>query len=1067
MKEIFTKLTHAEASRYDRGGPVRSVGAAKNMAESSTALLEPQVKPEVREFWDGRIKEEKDANARSVMASMRRGNYVPTGNAAEKIQEEMDAQSQAIKEKLAQDQRPGFKFEEEMEKYIQIMKENKYDELPGESMVPGKVLIKNEEEEGWRGDGDENHSLDVRISHIKADWSEFGWSNTDIKNKAKLLATQMDMSLDQTRTVLEMLVAAGKTAGDITEESVRAGLQRGRRRLTATEGPEKMEYREKIDIGNDERVIYLTEIGIELDHIKKYLFYDNEYFAEANDRAYDDYPKNTEELAWQIMQSPDGTYRKWGPTGEFPLLEMRVEKQQDGSTRGRYYINQANMTLWVRERMMAAYDLDPDVKQQFFGSVKLTKRFPLSLGDMFGSPGNYFNSEDGKTKYTELYNEWIKEAWALGTLRSWDAEYRNVMGDSAERLKVLGAIFKENTLTKFSFNKNLISLLSTLSLDFKGSEKGELVESDNLLGAAANEIYLAYDSLSDFESLREILGEGSSFFTRNGWMTVFRQIIADKVKASGEEKIRATLTPDKIKEFEKAFDKNGEISTVDNSENFIKFVNSIFQEKMANGNLELAVREALKASVAEKYGTLGQEREYKMADKSIVKERRYTLKTEQGKDETYSLKMAEVIAWSMTRIFGAAAKNDVTGAGYDFGTKIGHFQTYRTKAVGNADRHGNRYTIPQFKMLTVDVLRGIATNSAKKSTRRDEKGEPVYDQKTPLEVMHEMQRLMSGYNLGLKKLERELEGINREDKSAMEAKKQKIREFKGKMAQAYQDKAGELEFRQKALSNYYDDHLSAAQKVYDMILKAEEVEMEKYVTYEAWGGVSFNREKFQEEVQDNMIHTMRYFIKTYPDINYNMRIKTLDQTASMREKKPVHREMALGEAMFGHELLNREQFWKRDPKTGKPINKLDGKGRKMKGIYKIDYDKLMTDDGKKALWKQFFMTKLAADLWAHRSYHSSDQRFDLNYYNNVIKAIESIPAGITGDEYDMRKQISTKNFFDKQDMAWFKKNAKIENYDLFLRAFFKDILLPDEKEEGIGLVLALSIFSRAIIQQGS
>jgi len=1023
------KLTARQASRYDRG-----------MSEHGTETLDRGVSPEVRDFWDKQIKDEPDANTRSSMMELRRRNKLPEQNplGGSADSDEMKKQVMKMTDKQLLDNIEGMKkatkarealpIEKDLDDYIGEMREK----LQGNSIAPGEVLERNEDD--WEYPKDKKEEKEIkrevitvkdRIEEIKADWSDYSaeWNNVQIKEVAKKLAElEFKLEFDQIRTLLELLIATGKTLQDILPELEKSKIDEIR---SSEEVKAAREHGEGV-VDKTLKLAYFQTFEIKQDYIQKFVF--TKEFRRENEQEYDDYPASIEELAWQIIHSPEGTQEKWGINGEFPLLEMRIDK--DNPEKSKYYINQSNMTAWVRDRMMYAYDFNPDAPQDFFGSVKISKRFPISLNDMFGSPGNYFKSEDGETKYDELYNEWIKEAWFLGTLRSWDAKYRQVMGDSEARLKLLGEVFNDNTLTKRSFNKNLFALMDTLSLNFEGPKKGDIPQSDNLLGGAINEIYLAYDALSDFDRLRGILGEGSSFFTKDGWMNVFKtKVIKEKVEASGQTKIRGFLGYELSDIFEKAFDKNGQITDTDNRYNFTKFVNHVFSTKTRNGNHELAIRQAMQMAVAEKYG-------------SINKDGTYSLKNKQGKEDKASLHMAEVTAWSMTRVFGAAARNDWEANGYDFGSKIGHLEKYRYKMIGNGDSHGMDATLSMFKMGAVDFFRGSVTTSHKEGTVRENKEGVAPDYKTPLEVKEEMQKVLSANNSKLKILERELAEIKKlPDKPGLEAKQDEIDNARAEMSKAYQDKAGELEFRQAALSNYFDDHLSTAQKVYELIMGATEFSMEKYVKEDMFG-VHFNRAEFQKDVQHDVIHPIRYMLKTYPDLNYNMRLRMLDQADSIRKHEPMYREMTLGEAMFGHELLNRQEFWLRD-ENGKPINMKDKNGRKMKGMYEIDYVKVQDD--KALLWKQFFMTKIAADLHAHRKLHSPDSRFDINYYSNVIKAIESIPSAIEADEFSLKDQVRKGNFFNEQDMKWFRRSIKIETYDLFSRAFLKDILASGDK----------------------
>jgi hypothetical protein len=1061
MKEIFHKLTHSSASRYDRG---------RVMAEGNTQLLDREVNPDVREFWKERIAREPDPNARSVMQAMMKRNFVPQGekvggesleetaNRVEQMtQEEMQQEYEKLKGEVKGKEREAFTEEKDIDKYIKRMKE----ELQGKSVAPGRVV------ERRAGDWEEKESKAESIENIKADWSEYkeGWDNEGIKQIARQLnQVGMDLDFNQIRTLLEMLLATGRRPEELLPRINRESFDQTIESEIMKDYAKIYRFSRAEDV---QKLAYLETLGLDKDdYLRRFVFYND--FRQENEREYDEYPANIEELAWQIIHSPEGTHDKYGINGETPLLEMRFDKE---SNKGKYYVNQANMTLWIRDRMMYAYNLDPDAPLNFFESVKITKRWPISLGSIFGSPGNYFKSEDENTVYDELYNEWIKEAWAIQTLRSWDAKYRQVMGDPKARLEFLQQIFVENTLTKRAWNKNLFNLVNTLSLEFKGPEKGELIESDSILGAAANEIYLAYDALSDFDRLREILGEGSSFFTKDGWMEIFKEKVAkEKVATTGEEQVRAFLGSDLSKAFNGAFDENGRIATADQRDKFVKFVNHIWQVKIRNPNLELATREALKMAVAEKYGS-PVDKDGNEVRQGSPEFKEYAFVTSSGKKDKHSLDMAEVIAFSMVRVMGAAARNDTTAAGYDFFTKMHYFETYRTKQIKNGVGGGSPYSVKLFKTIAVDPFRGMVTLAERDTGRVDKKGNPIFEHKTPIEVMDEMQKLRTGYNIGLKRLERELSQMPEADKAAIDAKRAEIREFKSEMAQAYQDKTGELEFRQTALQNYWDDHLMRAQEVYNMILGADEFDFEEFVAYDTFGGVRFDREKFQEKVQSGFLHHVRYFLNTYPDLNYNSVVRALDQsaTARLREENPdaapIFRDMPLGEAMFGHEVLNRPAFWKRD-ENGRPINMVDARGRKVKGLYEIDYDKLNTKEGKLLLVKQWFMTKIAADLHSHRDIHSTDPRYDINYYTSILSALEAIPSVIGSDEHSITDQVVLERFLSKKDMKWLKKSIKIENFNLFVRAIAKDFLLPEEEKSGLSLFfLPLIIASREIIRR--
>lgn len=1068
MKERDPKLTGSSEPRYDRSGALLRQGYGgqrKYMAENGAELLEPQIDPAVRAAWQPILAATPDPDERSSIKAAMLHGAMPTQagieaemSTEEKLralrqmsQKDADARFKQIKRRVENPREPT-DLEKMVDGYVQEMKSD----LKGGSQAPGEVLRKVEKE--WEYP-EGTIAFEEKVSEIKADWSEFDWNNGQIKEAMRALHATMGLDFDQSRVLLEILIAKGKKPTDLTQEELRRGLTEASNKL---DGWKEKNQRDIANVNGNRKVLYLDDLGVDEEYTRRFIF--EKDFHRENERHYQEFPpENIEDLAWQIMHSPEGTYDKYGPAGEFPLLEMRIIKDEHGNIDpevSKYYVNQANMVRWVRDRMVYAYELNPDDAQQFFGSVKLTKKYgEISLGLLFGSPGNFFKSEDEKTEYDELFNQWVIEAWYMSTIRSWDVKYQENMGDSKALLENIQGIFASNALTKESFKSNLVNLMAILPLNFDGSRDKSLSTTDNTVGASWIDMYLAYYSLSDYESLQKIFGSGSSFFTRQGFDVAFQAIIKDKVGVTGAENPRGLGDAELHENYRKAFDENGEITTIENKDNFIELIN-FFGKKVSNVNAERTVREMMRNAVAEKYGGVLSEKNEAIPDENnknkIVKINRYRLLTDQGKEDVVSLKMAEATAFSMVRFTGAGARNDTKSAGYDFLNKLMRPQTYRRKQSKTGDASGNEGTYDMFKELVKDLPTAVET------TTIDQHGQT----KTWLDVMWEIHDLETGYNLELKKKERELAAMSKDNKAEYESKQRDIREFKEEMSKAYQNKAAEFEFKRRALSNWTDDHLKAANQVFELITTAEEVEMEKYVQHQTWGGVSFKREEFQKDVQNKMIHPIRYFIKTYPDLHFNRKIRALDQTATIKAGKPVYRDMPLAEAMFGHELLNREAFWKRDSR-GRPINQLDARGLKMKGIYEIDYDKLQTDKGKELIWKQFFMVKLAADLHAHRKFHAPDNSFDLNYYNSVIKAIEAIPAAVKSDEYSLTDQVREGSFFNKNDMKWFRRSIKVENYDLFVRGFFKDIALPEDPQEGIGILLALSILSRQIVKSGS
>lgn len=1032
------------------------------MSESSSTALLDNIDPEVLEAWIPHLKAAKGQDERSAIYSAAKLGARPGDKSMEELtKEDVDKRFEEIVT-AEEKERRRTKVEQDVDKFVLSLKT--HESLEGKSHpmyeLNGKKGIRKEK---------------LRDIDIK-DWTEFGWGDREKSQVEEKLATILGWQKKDKRinNAIDILVASGQTAQTVLDE-----LQNPPDFTLTEEDRQSIRQNPRLTphgVVASKKLSLFTDLNIDEKYAKRFVLQD-EFADELENYDYQEDPGNIEEIAWQVMHHYK--HDEWGPNGKFPLLEMRIAKDANGKVdpeKSKYYISQKNFVRWARERMWNLWDINNDVGD-FVSAIELPKRYSkLTFGQMFPEWSKYFASEDGDTHYGLMAQELIVESYGLGAMNQMSAKYKQEMRDPDGLQKAVGEMFAGNAFTKETFRKNLLELMTIMPLNYEGNEPGQLLENDGIFGGAMMEMFLAYYNLSDFDELQKLIGKGSSFFTKEGYMQALQSVVFDKTTESSGEANPTVLNAATQKALDNAFDENGQITKDSHKDNFIDLIN-FFGNKLNNPDAEYTVRRMLYRVIAEKYGRVVKKENGEVQTDTVVVDGvarevvRYGLTSDdEGKNEdTFTQRMAWVGANAMARVFGAGARNDTTAQGYDGMTKMHLFETYRNKMLNkNADEHGNPYTIHQFKVLAMDPFNAMTTESweyikdENGKIKTDKNGNPLTRQKPVMEVLREMQATMSTYSAQLR--QKEIAYENETDEAKKAEKLKDLNEFRTQKNRRYLNKAGELTFNARAMSNYYDDHLMRAHETYKLILGAQEVKMEKYVAYDAWGGVSFNREQFQEDIQHKVIHPIRYFLNTYPDVKYNQKFRMLDQAATIREHRPMYRVMTLGEAMFGHELLNREQFWLRD-KRGKPIEMRDKNGRKMKGLYEIDYDKLETTDGKVQVWKQFFMTKLAGDLHAHRAFHSSDNRFDINYYNNVLKAVESIPKGLEGDEFSIRDQTREGNFFDKKDMKWFKQAIKVENYDLFLRAVFKDIFLPDEKEGGIGILLFFTLAAREIIRR--
>ncbi len=1067
---IEQKLTAREASRYDRRG-------AKYMSETGAAVLERSEESDEEKLykkWEPFLAQATKPEERAhILDLITQRREPPSEDPSELTQARLREMSQDEVDKkfAAMIKKPEINRPEDLKGLDKIL--DKYQEqakgadglLGDESVAPGEVL------------------------RDKDSWAEYGWSDTEkirVAGDLKTTLASLKLTDKQVDTMMEIFLSEGKLPEHLTKGKIEE--------ISANIWDEwEKDPNIRHDYKNEFDIFVMQKLGITEKQIKHFILTDK--FEQDND-MYVDYnsPRNIEALAWQIMHTPGKGYAGWGIKGERPLLEMRIVKNADGTVdtdKSRYRVNTANMVAWARYSMYTAYDLDRETPHNFFQEIALKKRYPLSLQEMLLNPDQYFVSEDGETKYKQMLLEWYKEAAVFTTVRGWDVAYRGVIGDSEELMKVFREMYNtQNLLTRGALGSNILNLMTTMPLDFQGTKDGQW-NSDSKMGAGWIDIYRAYDSMTDFDNLQKILGKGSKFFTRAGFSEAIKEVEKGKITATGITKSRVFMGRKELEFFKNAFDDKGEISSEANKVNFIKLIN-IFGTKQPGAGVEFAVRFALRNAIAEKYGEEVYVKNAKgeiMKDENGKKIKTHAFVTTQGEKkgdeienriaDNESLYIAEAIAWSLARPFGAAAKNDPDSIAHDYMAKIYNTQLLREKYPHRGDKLGNELTMNLIKRTGVDILNAVVTEA--QTPELDSEGKviyktkddrannrPVMRDKTPMELFVELSEFRTIAASEIRLMRDKLMGMTR---GTEEWKRQKdlVDAYEQQSEQKYQNIASQISIRQRVLSNYYEDHLRYASDIFKQVMNADEIGFDKFTDYNVFGGVRFKQAEFQKEVQDTWIHKIRYMLDTYSSLNFNQTVRVLDQKETSRrhwddhrESEPAFHDVPLGEALFGHEMLNIPKFWKRDDK-GRPINLRDNKGRKMKGLYEIDY--LKVQENKQDVWKQWFMIKVAADLRSHKMLHGNDVRYNFTYYQNVIESLGRIPGNILQDEYKMKDTVVNERFFTKANIAWLREKAGVTNFNLYMGAILKDLILEEDKpEEGIGLLLALSLAMKAIVR---
>ncbi len=898
--------------------------------------------------------------------------------------------------------------------------------------------------------------------------AELGWSDEKVKRIRELLKQRfgwtskdkITATVDEERVInaIEIFIGSGKTADEVI-----SGLEDEAKWQQARVRSEEIVKNSRglsgEDIENYQKLSFLhDDLEIErIDYIKQFVL-DREFEGELNDIFDSKRPKGLEELAWNIAWSKP---EEFGVNGKFPILKMQVEKDpQTGRPKGKYIVNHANFVRWMYWQINEWYDIDTDDVTNYFSNIKINKdQFAsVDLGTIFYDHTRFFTDENGH-EHTDLYKQVFLLPWTLMQLRTYDLHYIHAMGSREGLAKKLGEEYFLNKLTKKSFGKSMFYYLTTLPVDYEN-----LTDNDNKMGAAIMTMFLTYYNLADFEALQRVLGEDSSFFKRDDWIEALKQTHKGVVKQT-DIPTYGNLLGDQAAVFDKAFKdkKTGEIKQEVQDENaFISFINYLNHGMAKKQQVEDVVQKALENAVARNLvSTQGDVNNKKFEEDSELEGEGYVL-------DRHSLGVAGLAARSMINFTGASARSDFPTLAADNGAvPLYRTEGYRRKMATpeRGGSTGNPFTIPQFKQLVVPLLEGIPVEYATKEYQMVDKGGKVVTKsrrKTPMEVIQEMVERNMDFERERRKLINEIENekTSEERKKLLQDELVKLEDI-GK--NDYKIIADQIGFDENVLRDYAGNHFANGVKLYDQIFGAHEIDFEKFTKYDSmFRGVSFDRAAFQKEVREEFLKPLRYLFQTYGALNMNMTVRAPVFTGrtypdGKSKDNYVFRDMPLGEAIFGYQILNipefRQEFddlqqtdpekwkWMKSEgfkKKGKYIQRPDGR-------YEIDYNKVQ--ENKVLAYKQWGLMKLGADMWAHITRHSTDPAYDMAHFTDILEAIESIPGEVFGSDENMTDTRVVKTMFDEKQMKWLKKISKTSTFRLFNRQFWTDIFGGKHKKD--------------------
>lgn len=684
---------------------------------------------------------------------------------------------------------------------------------------------------------------------------------------------------------------------------------------------------------------------------------------------------------------------------DFPLLYTEEFVNEEGNLEKRELVNEANFLRWIRKRMRFFEGEDgPDSKVNYFGRLGIPfGAREIHISHMLNDEEKYFKDASGAV-HKDLADQIRRELFARIIVRDRDIDYRtggNGMSDEGGIDAVLRGIFRTNNMTRNTWNgKSMWHWLLEMPHDVKVErvEKGHghtfyerHDKQDTRLGRGIATAIAAYYHLADYTKLQEMIGKDSAFFKKEEFLRLRQSLAEGESKSnpySGEEtELAKKYISDK--EINEIFKSDGKVDEAA----FIKFVN-FFPDANVDPRRLSMVRGLLRNAIGHKYKLYYED--HKTHEKVIDEE---------------SVQFAEEYAFFTTRWTGIATRNDLGGTAYDAQAKWLRFKNYREK-VADASRggmFGNMYNAGMFKTLGVNYLDSIRTQ----------------DGRLVREIIEDLARVKTA-DVDLSK-----DSLTEEEIKELDEENSKSRQL-----------LSEFTFPDLSELNLYNNGIMRWVQEYKSFIGAEELHLDKLVEQARFGGVLYDPAAFGKQIQEGFLKPLRYGYSSWPNlysktvrdiVEYDENIHKGLPTVKVNGKDNVFVDMSLAESMFGHELMDREQFWTRLPRyeNGKEITDKDGNptGKVLEHI--VDPRLIDTSDGRTQMFKQMALGRIAADIYSHIDLNSPYPKWDGATITALINALEVIPGALLVDEHDIKNTLVPQFFFTRDDIKWLRSIAHV------------------------------------------
>ena len=715
--------------------------------------------------------------------------------------------------------------------------------------------------------------------------------------------------------------------------------------------------------------------------------------------------KHMNDLVHGIEQmSPD-----YGHDGRFPIVDA------EGN------ISDANFVRWVLGRMMfyeGEKGPDEPINYEQLVTIKHGSHY-VSMGAILLNDELYLTDEK-KVKHQALAEKLRQLIFSRGTIRSRDISYRRDgkgMGDDSGIAGTIANNLKNSSMTRSELwnGKSLWYWTMEAPLELRGGNPNEreknpdgtdnpdydplwrIKNQDTRLGRATATSLMTYYHINDYQKLKEMLGENSSIFTRQGFLQARAELAGD-VKRVTPHKTLEQIEESYISEetLTKIF---GNGNTVINPGELTKFLN-FFPSAKVDTYQRALVRRLIANAVGHKY------RIYTNAATKEV--------------DTDMTKWAESQAFLMTRWTGVAARNDWGATAYDAQAKVLHLQTYREKQADESrgGAFGNMYNVGMFKALGLNYLDSMITSAQMPKDPKDPERKQYY-------VLREV-----------------LEQIATAPVAGDDTNPEQVVQERLKA----QEVLGNLTFNDNAEQDMANNGMNRWFGEFESFIGGKELHLQKTVEWAKLRGVVYDPAQFGELIQEGFLKPLRYGYSTF-EIQYDKTVRDLvdfdprnplheefkDQMVTVNGKKKIFQDMSVAEMMYGGQLLDRHDFWEGMPGEDAmldaekdPSEKKRLKSERKTYEHVIDPSRIATKEGRTQMFKQMALGRIAADIYSHRDFFNSPYAlWDAATVEALIKALERIPGGLLVDENDLTNTMVPEYFFTNADIKWLRGLAHV------------------------------------------